>query len=476
MSSKAEAMLPGVARSPNTLPAPRAGADPGRVVSQRAQLDWLMMALIGAVLTYVWRIQDLYPILGAIKLPILASALAYGFYLIDGNPRRSLREIGANRVVKITGFIVLLAILSVPTSLHDGASFFFIKDDLGKNFILMILIAASVRCFADVRRFAMTVVIGGLMYAYYIETSVTIGLGGRLGDIVYYDSNDIGLWLVCTIPLSIYFLARGKNLLTRLVAVASLAVFIDVIIKSGSRGAFLGLMAVSLYFLFFFSSLGRGVRMAAFALGFVTVMTVGSDQYWTMMRTLLHPKDDYNWSGKSDGGRAEVWKRGMGYMFSRPLLGVGVNAFAVAEGTISPLAKRQEMGIGLKWSAAHNSFVQIGAELGVFGLLALVVLLIQAFRTARARPPPGVGRKSVSDEEMMGQALAGSIIGYVVAGFFLSQAYAAYMLTIYGIIVGLAKIRTAQSSHGGPGQAAAVPALRSRRLALRPHADNSATW
>ena len=73
-----------------------------------------------------------------------------------------------------------------------------------------------------------------------------------------------------------------------------------------------------------------------------------------------------------------------------------MRAFPVAEGTIFvPLAARAEaVGHGLKWNAAHNSFVEIGAELGIPGLLVFLALLICTYRSAMrvaydalARPP-----------------------------------------------------------------------------------------
>src|SRR5207247_11224361 len=48
------------------------------------------------------------------------------------------------------------------------------------------------------------------------------------------------------------------------------------------------------------------------------------------------------------------------------------------EGTISPLARLQERGRGVRWGAAHNTFIQVGAELGVPGLLLFIGLIATA--------------------------------------------------------------------------------------------------
>ena len=70
-------------------------------------------------------------------------------------------------------------------------------------------------------------------------------------------------------------------------------------------------------------------------------------------------------------------------MMANPLLGVGPGNFQTAEGTLSPLAERQQYGVGVRWNAAHNSFVQIGAELGFPGLALFVAVIVSAFVALR---------------------------------------------------------------------------------------------
>ena len=91
--------------------------------------------------------------------------------------------------------------------------------------------------------------------------------------------------------------------------------------------------------------------------------------YWDQISTLLHPTEDYNWN--TDYGRRNVWIRGVGYMLDSPLTGLGIGNFPRAEGTISDVAVTfvDRIGHRLKWSAAHNSFLQAGAEMGIPGLL-----------------------------------------------------------------------------------------------------------
>src|SRR2546422_8790714 len=154
--------------------------------------------------------------------------------------------------------------------------------------------------------------------------------------------------------------------------------------RTGSRGGFLALLGVGLFFLVGYSSLHVGWRVLGTVLLALVFSLSASDSYWKRMQTILHPKQDYNYT--QSVGRWQIWRRGIGYMLQRPFFGVGAANFSTAEGRISPLARLQERGIGVQWAAAHNSFIQVGAELGVPGLvffLGMVITTFGALRTAR---------------------------------------------------------------------------------------------
>ena len=70
-------------------------------------------------------------------------------------------------------------------------------------------------------------------------------------------------------------------------------------------------------------------------------------------------------------------------MVANPVLGLGPGNFPIAEGTLSAIAARQQFGIGVRWNAAHNSYVQIGAELGFPGLVLYLAVIASAFQALR---------------------------------------------------------------------------------------------
>lgn len=433
--------------------------------------DLLIYVLVAALLGHVWRLQDLFGILAKLKFVAIVSLAALSLYIIDSDPRRSLGRI-KGPILKYVLAIFVLMIISVPGSVYPGLSFNFVLQDHSKTLLLLLLLAGAVRTLHDVDLLLWGQVLGVAIYSTYVLAFVDVGMSGRLGDLAYYDANDLGMLIVCTIPVVIYFVKNGNGWVQRLLALGLLPLLLKTIIKTGSRGAFLGFAAVLFFMVFTFRAFPRRVRYGTAAALIALMVFTAGETYWESMRTLLDPQQDYNWSGNADEGRMEIWKRGIGYMLRYPV-GVGANAFPVAEGMISPLAGRQDYGIGLKWSAAHNSFVQIGAELGGLGLILFVVLLATLFKFCwRLDRTKAMAYRS---ETGLGQVLCASLVGYLVVGFFLSQAYAPFLYSTIGIVLGIAKVVRQDGAARPVGSSAPrpirygrrrgrpVPALRGRR-------------
>ena len=240
-------------------------------------------------------------------------------------------------------------------------------------------------------------------------------------------------------PLGLYFVLAQRRPLLRALAIVGLVVLAVGQIRSASRGGFLALLAVAAFVLLRFTTLPARSRLVGLVVILAVIFTTASDRYWIQMQTILNPNQDYN--ATSDAGRIKTWERGLTYLAGYPVLGVGVNNFPVAEGTISPLARRQERGIGVRWGAAHNSFIQVGAELGIPGLLLFVGVIASAFaslarvaRNARRTGPAGIGVSRLA------QSLMAALVGFVAGAFFLSLAYADMLYTLVALAIALAKV------------------------------------
>jgi hypothetical protein len=182
----------------------------------------------------------------------------------------------------------------------------------------------------------------------------------------------------------------------------------------------------------------RVTILAAVAAG---LFFAAPDGYWKQMNTLLNLKEDYNLS--VDYGRKGLAIRGFGYMLGRPLFGVGVANFPRAEGTISPIANaRLSEGEAVEWLAPHNTYVNVGAEMGVPALVIWLSLLLGGtvglWRLRRRLPASweyeSAERKFLSDACLF---LPISFLGFAVSSAFLSHAYSVVPYIIFAYLAGL---------------------------------------
>jgi putative inorganic carbon (HCO3(-)) transporter len=429
---------------------------------------------IAMLLIYLWRIQDLIRILGQGQFPKIVALAAIALFFMNGHATRLIPWI-KTPIMSVVTFILVWMVASVPLGIYKSYSLGFIYGDHAKVLVMMAILLASIRSMADVERLALSSMLGACGYCIVILLAYDMANADRLGGLIYYDSNDLSMMIVCTLPFAVYFLRPNAKAWQRLAALFCLGVFVLAIVAGGSRGGFLGLVCVGGFLVFGFRAIPARVRIGATVASAVFLAAVGTASYWDRMGTFFDITSDYNLTDEI--GRIEIWKRGAGYLASNPLTGVGVNAFPIAEGSMSEQSARQAEGIGFKWSTAHSSFVQIAAELGVPGIIAFLLLLWRLYTTAQRMSRSTTRRGPLADDERaFSQALVGTLIGYVICGSLLSQAYSAYLYVLCGIVTALAVVTgdpvTIRSMTGaGRGVPRAAPRYARRASPAQPAAQ-----
>lgn len=450
-----------------------AARPPQHADKRRYAPDALMYVTAAFMWVSVWRVQDLWPIIGKIQIPIMLEGMLGVLIVVNLRGVRRLKWM-KSRVMAIPFLILLVMVAGLPFSLWPGRSFIFVTKDFMPSLLLMLGVAVSIREIEDLNWIAFMHLIGATIYSLWTFLFVSVASDGRLVGSAHYDANDLALLLVSTIPLAIYFLRPQVVLWKRLFALSSLALFVELLVKCGSRGGFIAFIVVLLYIVLAFRAIPARLRLTAVGATVLIMTAFGSATYWDMMSTIIHPKDDYNMT--SPVGRKAIWKRGVGYMLSRPVLGVGVNDFEQAEGSLSAIsAEYASANRGLKWSTAHNSFVLIGAELGVGGLLLFVTMLGTSFtHLTRIKAGPDGDPLVCQEDAALAQTLIASLIGFCLAGFFVSAAYFSFLYALVGLVIGIDSLRRRRLARGA-GQPAAPAAIqgsakmRGRREVTRVH-------
>jgi O-antigen ligase len=423
----------------------RAEAPGSRVVlATRPQPDALLWVVLGIIMTAVWRWHDLVPAVRALRPAIALILLGVALFAASRHPARSLGRL-RSPVVRWLAVVGALMVIGIPFSLDPDHSARVFANAIVPYALAGFLVALSVRTFDDVEWLALGALFGGCVYTAVVYVTAGADATGRWGPLPYYDANDVALLLVSMLPVALYFLRSGNPGGRRLFAAACFVFFSYAVVKTGSRGGLVGLVAVLGYLLITYRALSVRTRVAG-VVAAVVLLAAGGQAFRSRASTILRPTEDYNWQDET--GRLALWRRGLAYVRERPVLGLGLDSFRGAENTVSPVARRRRMaGRGAPYLVAHNMFIHVTAELGIPALIAFTMALAAAGRTLhrvrrhyeRAWPDEG-------DRAALARSLMASLIGFCVCGMFLSVAYSPFLHVLFGLTIGLGALAPVSSS------------------------------
>jgi len=440
--------------------------------------DPLRMILFVLTVLTISRVHLHFPVIAAARPVLLLSVAAICYAYL--NPR----QLAATNVMRlwpmrVMAILVVLACFSAAFGISLGRSASFILDSFSKTVTLAFLIALSIRNARDLYTYVWALVLSSGILALFSLFVFGLSTGNglaRLGDLYTYDSNDLGVLMMIGLPLTLLLLLVDRGF-KRLLLVLILAGISAAMARSGSRGGFLGLVAVALAALFLVDGVSTVRRASILAAAVLALAAAAPSGYWAQMGTILSPKDDYNYS--SDEGRTALIKRGLGYMAKYPVFGVGINNFVRAECTISAKVAARRHNGPLRCSAPHNSFVQAGAELGVPGFIAWVSLLFGAIVAPlrRRRRLPRSWRHGTPGERFIYAATGFfpvALIGFAVTSFFVTFAFSDPIYLMGAVVTGLYVSIAAQAAGNGaqptrqsgpPRRERSVPGWRTWRSA-----------
>lgn len=404
--------------------------------------DPLRLLLFLLMIVTISRVHLHYPILAVFRPALLLSAGAVGYAFL--NPRAltstNVLDLWPMRMVAL---LFVLACCSAPFGISLGNSGIFILDSYMKTIVYAFLLAVSVRNARDLYTYVWAFVVSCGILAYFALFVFGLETGGsltaRLGELYTYDSNDLGVLLMIGLPftLLLLFVDHGWKrwlLLLNLVGISA------AMARSGSRGGFLGLVAVGIATLFLVNGVSAGRRWFLLITAAIVLAVAAPPGYWKQMATIMSPEKDYNVT--SFDGRSALIKRGLGYMAKYPVFGIGIWNFAKAECTISPKVMWRPRNEALRCIAPHNSFVQAGTELGVPGLVAwvslLIGLIVAPLRLRRRLPRTWL--KGTSPERFIYAASSFfpvAMCGFAVTSFFVTFAFADPIYVMAALLAGL---------------------------------------
>ena len=386
----------------------------------------------------IGRVGELVPGLGSVPLGKMALALPLFLALTR---RKQLPELAAQaRPLARNGmWLVAIAVLLTPFSVWSGASRVFLLQELPVLISTVILAYVMCRSWRTVRGTLMALVFSGLILARAALSAYT---GGRAATDTMYDTNDLAYLLVTVFPLSIGFLITSKTRLWWVINAGIGAILLGALLLTQSRGGLLGLAAVVAGLIFMpinareSGGKKKGPNRFLLSLGVLLLSAVVWSQLPPAARerfaTVLDLGNDYNLDPNNNTSRGQIWTRGVHATLARPI-GYAPRTFNMVE-----------WRYGGQFYAPHNSIVQAMVELGIPGLFLFLRMYFLAWRGLQRSRRHLLSRQSLSNEQkdqlVFARILQVSLVGNIVAGFFLSMAYANLLWTTFGICMALIAI------------------------------------
>lgn len=277
------------------------------------------------------------------------------------------------------------------------------------------------------------------------------------------DGNDFGLSVCILLPMALGIAQRARSRLKKLIGWGSLVVLLLAVVGTQSRGATVGLIGVAAFL--WLASSRKLASMLIILVGGAIVAFHASDAYFARMGSISNYKSD----GSAEG-RIVVWKASLRMALDNPLFGVGLGNFPTEFG-----AKYRPKDLAMPQLTAHSTYFLVLGELGPPGLIVVLILVVGGARaTLRVRRrviTVGAKQASATVDECSRTLylLVGSVIGFGVAGAFLSAAYYPHLFVLTGILVSARNIAAREIA---VGEAAADAGGRQRldpRLYRRAH-------
>ncbi|MBN4079340.1 putative O-glycosylation ligase, exosortase A system-associated [Beggiatoa alba] len=235
-------------------------------------------------------------------------------------------------------------------------------------------------------------------------------------------NTEIGLALIMVLPLIRYLNLQAKNPWISRMFLAAVALTAVAILGTQSRGALLGLVAIG--FFLWLKSRQKIVLTVLFVL-FIPIMINFMPQTWfDKMNTIETYEED-----GSAMGRIQAWRFAISLANSHPILGGGYETFDRVTWTI------YTPDPGSTSRAAHSIYFQVLGEHGYVGLLMFLGILGGCWRTASSIIRNVKKRDDLKWASDLAAMLQVSLIGYAVAGAFLSLANFDLFYHVFAIIV-----------------------------------------
>ena len=401
---------------------------------------YLLSALF-SLFAFVVRPGEFIPALAGAKiLPISMALTCIGFLSVGGLQKiREKADLGLYPVI----LLLLLGFFSILFSVWPGNSFEIWWSILLINTLLLLFWLPAVMELKGIRYIVILVAVaaGCLSLAVQLVDPAALGSQRIWIEGSTYDPNDIALVLATFFPV-VVFLFLSASFKGRLLFGLVLLSLVVAVIKTGSRGGVLCVAVAGLLLLLQPTRLGvpKWCKIGLLILTLALFMSPVAETVKTRWQTLLSGEDyNLNQTGEGGTGRLDKWRSGAALFLENPITGVGIGNSGTA------------LGMATKnWLTIHNSYLQIGMELGVAGLLLFLAVLLAIWRNCTQAIRFLENSKNSNPLILLAAMTRIALVTFMVGASFLSQAYSILIPILLTLSIGIYHGASSEK-YGGEG-------------------------
>jgi O-antigen ligase len=375
------------------------------------------------------RPAEFYPSRLTASIALIVGIATLGFFLptqlsLEGTLTARPRE------VHLVLLFSLTALLSIPLAINRPIAWQEFSGTFIRCVVIFIVIINVVRTQSRLRGLMFLALAAAMWLSVEAINDYRLGLmkvegyraSGR-GTGIFGNTNDMALHLVTILPIAVALLFGSKGIGRRVFYAACSALMMGAIVLSYSRGAFLGLVVI---FIFFTVKLGGRHRMEILlgVLGVaIVIVFLAPSGYGGRLLSIFDSSLDPG--GSADARRGELF-RSLYVALRHPLLGIGMGNY------------QPEMSY--KGLVTHNSYTQVAAELGLSALICYLMFIISPLRKLGQIARETFSARHSSSFYYLAVGLQASVIAYMVSSFFLSVSFNWYIFYLVAYAVCLRRL------------------------------------
>jgi O-antigen ligase len=334
------------------------------------------------------------------------------------------------REVNLVLLFCLTGLLSIPLAINPGEAWATFSDTFIRCIVIFIVMVNVIRTELRLRWLLYLVLFVSFWLSLGAVNDYRLGLltieGYRVAGVgqgIFGNSNDMAFHFVTIVPIAIVLIFATRGVVRKVLFGVVAAVMLAAIVVTYSRGAFLGTVA-SLGFLAW--KLGHKHRLAVLVLGTIIVvgfLALAPGNYSVRILSIFVPGLDP--VGSSSARQGELI-RSLYVAARHPLLGIGMGNYAT---------EMSHNGL-----VTHNAYTQVATEMGVAALAIYVMFVVTPLKRLGQIVRETFEARTNSRYYYLALGLQASLVGYMVATFFLSVAYLWYIYYLVAYAVCLRRM------------------------------------